>query len=66
MGNGNLDRNRTRPYDPLQRPEILYSVRIIGEWIKKLELQSARRERKAANRNKAFSQLAVSPKKYQI
>ncbi len=30
MGNGSLDRSESRPYDPLQRAEILNGIRITG------------------------------------
>ena len=66
MGNGDLDRSEPRPYDSLQRPKILDGVRITGERIGKLDLRSARSERKAAMGKKVFSQLLVSPKKWQI
>jgi len=65
MGNRSLDRSEPHPYDPLQRPKILYGIQIDRERIEKLELRSARRERKAARAKRTFCQLAVSLKKWQ-
>ncbi len=61
-----MDRSKSGPYDPLQRPEILNGIPIKGERIRKLDLRSGMRERKMTNAKKTFCQLAANLERCQI